>query len=134
MQSIILAPKERKTLIRRMKRESKPSRRLRMHIVVLVADGYYCPTRIARVLFCSRTTVYTIVERFLREGQASFFDHKKRGPKALLDEVVHERIEALVEEHSPAEHGWLRSRWSCSVVVLQLFRERALLPCEPGDG
>jgi len=89
MQNITLAPKERKTLIRRMKRERKPSRRLRMHIVVLVADGY-SPTRIARVLFCSRTTVYTIVERFLwREGQASFFDRKKRGPRrALLDEAV----------------------------------------------
>ena len=56
--SITLAPKERKTLIRRMKRERKPSRRLRMHIVVLVADGY-SPTRIARVLFCSRTTFFT---------------------------------------------------------------------------
>src|SRR5688572_15644886 len=127
MQSITLAPKERKTLIRRMKRERKPSRRLRMHIVVLVADGY-SPTRIARVLFCSRTTVYTIVERFLREGQASFFDRKKRGPRrAPLDETVLRRIEALVEEHSPTEHGWLRSRWSCSVVALQLFRERALV-------
>jgi putative transposase len=126
MQSITLAPKERKTLIRRMKRERKPSRRLRMHIVVLVADGY-SPTRIARVLFCSRTTVYTIVERFLREGQASFFDRKKRGSRALLDETVLRRIEALVEEHSPTEHGWLRSRWSCSVVALQLFRERALV-------
>jgi putative transposase len=126
MQSITLAPKERKTLIRRMKRERKPSRRLRMHIVVLVADGY-SPTRIARVLFCSRTTVYTIVERFLREGQASFFDRKKRGPRALLDETVLRRIEALVEEHSPTEHGWLRSRWSCSLVGLQLFRERALV-------
>jgi transposase len=126
MQSITLAPGERKTLIRRMKRESKPSRRLRMHIVVLLADGY-SPTRIARVLFCSRTTVYTIVERFLREGEASFFDRKKRGPRTLLDEAVLERIEALVEEHSPTEHGWLRSRWSCSLVVLQLFRERALV-------
>ena len=97
-----------------------------MHIVVLVADGY-SPTQIARILFCSRTTVYTLVERFLREGQESFFDRKKRGPRVLLDEAVHERIEALVEEHLPTEHGWLRSRWSCSVVVLQLFRERSLL-------
>lgn len=33
----------------------------------------------------------------------------------------------LVEGGSPTEHGWLRSRWSCSLVVLQLFRERSLL-------
>jgi hypothetical protein len=52
-----------------MKRESKPSRRLRMHIVLLTSDGYY-PTHIARVLFCSRTTVYTIVKRFVSEVEA----------------------------------------------------------------
>lgn len=33
----------------------------------------------------------------------------------------------LVEGGSPTEHGWLRSRWSCSLVVLELFRERALV-------
>ncbi len=126
MQSITLAPKERKTLIGRMKRERKPSRRLRMHIVVLVADGY-SPTQISRVLFCSRTTVYAIVGRFLREGQAAFWDRKRRGPRPLLDESALRRIETLVERESPTEQGWLRSRWSCSLVVLQLFRERALV-------
>lgn len=109
-----------------MKRESRPSSRLRMHIVLLVADGY-CPTHISRVLFCSRTTVYAITRRFLREGQVAFYDREKRGPRALLDYSAQKRIETLVEERSPMEHGWLRSRWSCSLVVLQLFRERALL-------
>jgi hypothetical protein len=82
MQSITLTPKERKDLIVGMKRESKPSRRLRMHIVLLTSDGYYYPTHIARVLFCSRTTVYTIVERFVREGQAAFDD-----PSRTRDQV-----------------------------------------------
>jgi putative transposase len=126
MQSIALLSKERKELIRLMKRERKPSSRLRMHIVLLVADGY-SPTHISRVLFCSRTTVYAITRRFLREGQAAFHDRQKRGPRALLDEPAQKRIETLVEEHSPTEHGWLRSRWSCSLVVLQLFGERALV-------
>ena len=124
--SIALLSKERKELIRLMKRQSRPSSRLRMHIVLLVADGY-SPTHICRVLFCSRTTVYAITRRFLREGQAAFYDRQKRGPRALLDESAQQRIESLVEEHSPMEQGWLRSRWSCSVLVLQLYRERALL-------
>jgi putative transposase len=97
-----------------------------MHIVLLVADGY-SPTHICRVLFCSRTTVYAITRRFLREGRAAFYDRQRRGPRALLDELAQKRIETLVEEHSPIEHGWLRSRWSCSVLVLQLYRERALV-------
>jgi hypothetical protein len=44
-----------------------------------------------------------------------------------LDESALRRIEMLVEGGSPTEHGWLRSRWSCSLVVLQLFGERAVL-------
>jgi len=126
MQSIALLPKERKDLIRLMKRERKPSGRLRMHIVLLAADGY-SPTHISRVLFCSRTTIYAITSRFCQEGQVAFDDRQKRGPRALLDESARKRIETLVEGCSPTEHGWLRSRWSCSVLVLQLFRERALV-------
>ena len=56
MTSIALTTKERKDLIGAMKRETKPSRRLRMHIVLLVADGQD-PSQIAGVLYCSRETI-----------------------------------------------------------------------------
>jgi putative transposase len=99
-----------------------------MHIVLLASDGY-CPTHISRVLFCSRTTVYAIAHRLVGEGQSAFDDQKRRGPRPLLGYyyLAQKRIETLVEEHSPTEHGWLRSRWSCSLVALQLFRERTLV-------
>jgi hypothetical protein len=48
MQSITLSSKERKDLICEMKRERKPGRRLRMHIVLLASKGY-SPVRIRRV-------------------------------------------------------------------------------------
>ena len=123
MENIIIAPRERKSLICEMKREAKPSRRLRMHIALLASDGR-SPTEIARVLFCSRTTVYAVVSRFLREGRAAFDDRQRRGPKPLLGKEADERIEHLLEGDSPTEHGWLRSRWSCKLVSLQLMRER----------
>ena len=126
MESITLAPQERKDLIVGMKRESKPSRRLRMHIVLLVSGGYR-PTQIARVLFCSRTTVYAVAYRFAEEGQAAFDDRKRRGPKPLLDDPANERVERLVEEELPISHGWLRSHWSSSLLMLQLSRERAVV-------
>lgn len=126
MENITIAPQERKSLIIEMKREAKPSRRLRMHIALLASDGL-SPTEIARVLFCSRTTVYVLVGRFLREGRAAFDDHARRGPRPLLSEKANERVEKLLEEDSPTEHGWLRSRWSCKLIALQLFRERAAL-------
>jgi hypothetical protein len=42
----------------------------------------------------------------------------------LLDKETDERVEELLEEDSPVEHGWLRSRWSCKLLCLQLMRER----------
>jgi putative transposase len=124
MENIIIAPQERKDLILEMKREVKPSRRLRMHIALLAADGC-SPTEISRTLFCSRTTVYTVASRFLREGRSSFDDIRRRGPRPLLGEEANERFEQLLEEDSPIYHGWLRSRWSCKLLALQFLRERA---------
>ena len=109
MESIAIAPAERKDLISRMKRESKPSRRLRMHIVLLACDGR-SPTEIARTLFCSRTTVYSVFGRFMHEGQAAFEDRKRRGPAPLVDDSAQGLIEELTEEALPTKRGWLRSR------------------------
>ena len=97
-----------------------------MHIVLLCADGR-SPTEIARVLFCSRTTVYAVVTRFIREEQAAFNDRKMRGPKPLVGQPASEYIERLLEQDSPTEHGWLRSRWSCKLLAVELLKERAAL-------
>jgi transposase len=126
MESIAFAPKERKDLICKMKRESKSSRKLRMHIILLACDGR-SPTEIARTLFCSRTTVYSIVGRFMQEGRAAFDDRKRRGPAPLVDDSAQELIEELTEEVLPTERGWLRSRWGCKLLAVELFKERALM-------
>lgn len=125
MTSIALAPQQRQMLIRQMKRETQPSRRLRLHIVLLVADGY-SPSTIARVLYCSRTTVYAITQRFVHEGTAAFADHQPRGPAPALDQPAQQRLETWVEQEQPLQHGWLRSRWTCPLLALQLLRERGL--------
>lgn len=125
MESIALSPEERKNLIRKMKRERKPSRRLRMHIVLLAADGR-SPSEIARTLYCSRTTVYTITRRFAREGEAAFEDRKQRGPPPKLHPDDQRRLETLVEEAEPWAYGWVRSRWSCLLLAWQLLCERGV--------
>jgi putative transposase len=125
MENIIIAPQVRSDLIIEMKRERSPSRRLRMHIALLVSDGR-SPTEISRVLLCSRTTVYAVASRFLREERVALDDRARRGPGPLLSEKkADERIEKLLKEDSPIDHGWLRSRWSCKLIALQLLRERA---------
>jgi hypothetical protein len=128
MQSITLTQQQRKDLIHVMKRETKPSRRLRMHIALLASDGF-SPTQISRVLYCSRTTVYALVERFVEgEGRMDAFeDRARRGPKPLLGKLTEEYVERFLEEESPTSHGWLRSRWGCKLLAVELFKERATL-------
>jgi hypothetical protein len=104
MENITIAPEERESLITEMKRERKPSRRLRMHIALLASDAL-SPTEIARVLFCSRTTVYAVASRFNGEGRAAFDDRRARGPRPLLGETANERLEKLIEEDFPMDHG-----------------------------
>jgi DNA-binding MarR family transcriptional regulator len=119
MEGITIAPAERKDLIVGMKRESRPSRRLRMYIVLLASEGYSA-TEIARVLYCSRTTLYAIVDRFLREGQRAFDDRKRRGPIPLVDDSARELLEDLTEGVLPTERGWLRSPASLELQALGL--------------
>lgn len=125
MHSITLTTQQRKELIRQMKREVKPSRRLRMHIILLATDGHP-PSQIARVLYCSRTTVYAVTRCFAHEGEAAFEDQRRRGPPPKLEEAAHRRMETLVEQAEPISLGWLRSRWTCLLLALQLRRERGL--------
>ncbi len=97
-----------------------------MHIVLLASEGY-SPTQIARLVFCSRTTIYTIVGRFVREGQRAFDDRRRRGPALLVEGSAQKLVEDLTERVVPTERGWLRSRWSCKLLVLELFKDRALV-------
>ena len=105
-----------------MKRERQPSRRLRMHVVLLASDGL-SPTEISRVLFCSRTTVYAVASRFVREGRAAFDDRARRGPKPLIGEKADERVEELLEEDSPLSMAGC-ARAGRKLIALQLTRER----------
>ena len=126
MRSIALPQSERKELIQGMKRETQPSCRLRRHIVLLRADGY-APPEIAAVLYCSRTTVYAVCQRFGRAGERAFADRQRRGPRPKLDQAAQRQIETLVEEGKPWVYGWLRSRWSCQLLALQLLAERGVV-------
>jgi Winged helix-turn helix len=135
MENITIAPQVRKSFITEMKRETKPSRRLRMHIILLASEGR-SPTEISRVLFCSRTTVYAVVGRFAGEGRVAFDDLKRRGPEPLLGKRANERVEHLVEEDSPTDHGWLRSPASLELQAHRppTVRGAGRPPGKPGDG
>ncbi len=68
-----------------------------------------------------------IVGRFIREGGEAFDNRKRRGPAPLVESSAQKLVEDLTEEVLPTERGWLRSRWGCELLVLDLSKERALV-------
>ena len=101
---------------------------LGLHVLLLCAAGLN-PTLIAEVLFCSRASVYRIVEAYCQgrfsiaygeDGMALqanrttvLMPHIKRSLLALLKVV-------------PGTFGWCRTRWSCATLALALSARRKI--------
>ena len=84
-----------------------------------------------RALLLAHHRVYGRIP--LRRGRARRLRRAPAArPETVLGQEANERVEKLLEVDSPIEHGWLRSRWSCKLLAVQLLRERLALR-EPGD-
>jgi transposase len=66
----------------------------------------------------------------------AFDDRKRRGPQPLLGKRANERVEHLVQEDSPTDHGWLRSPASLELQAHRppTVRGAGRSPGKPGDG
>jgi transposase len=123
--SITLRPDERNALLDFYRHAADPALRLRAHIILLLADGYTWQT-IEAVLFTSSSTIARWQDRFLWErlpaivgqapGRRPFF------PRHWAAVVVR-----WVSECVPRDFGFLRSRWTCTVLVVVLLEVYHLL-------
>jgi transposase len=102
---------------------------LGVHILLLCA-AQRSPTEIAAVLFCSRSTVYRVVQAY-RVGQWALLLEEggteqatSRRPPRLSPTL---RRSVLGILHSgPRLCGWCRTRWSCATVALELSLRRRI--------
>jgi putative transposase len=97
---------------------------LRVHILLLCAAGR-TPTEIAAFLFCSRTSVYRIVQAYHAQRRTPSLDP----PLPLLGGLtrsVRRSLLALLTK-APAVYGWCRTRWSCATLATQLHLQRGLV-------
>src|SRR3989441_142969 len=96
---------------------------LALHVLLLCAAGR-TPTEIATVLFCSRSSVYRIVNAY----PAHFLDDPFDNPttKALwLSPSLRRSLVALLKK-VPSAYGWCRTRWSCATLAAQLQLQRGI--------
>lgn len=77
---------------------------------------------IAEVLLCSRTSVYRIVEAYLKET-LDIFDAEGRISQPLRTTVlmpnIKQSIVALLKKATEV-YGWCRTRWRCETLALEL--------------
>jgi transposase len=122
--SIRLRAHERKALLQEVRRGTRPERRLRAHLLVLLDDGWPWEVIVA-VLFTSTSTVNRWRRRYRDGGLTAVLEPSRpRGSRwrcwwvAL---VIH-----WVTLQSPRDFAFSRSRWSCGTVAALLCQDHGV--------
>jgi putative transposase len=119
--TISLSNDERKTLLGYLRRHQDPRLRLRAHIVLLLADGYTWSV-ISCVLYCSSRTVARWKGRFA-DGRVGALLGLPQGAPPSYGACWAALVVRWVTRLTPRAKGFCRSRWSCALVSLLLWRE-----------
>lgn len=109
---------ERKRLLRSLHHAPSATERLRWNVLLLLADGHSW-NHIATVLYCSSSTIARWKRRYAMQGRDGI---APMATTVILYWWV-ARIVNWVQSYTPTHFGYLRSRWTCSTLVLLLARE-----------
>jgi transposase len=126
-------------VVRQWKRLSKPARdflnreamtgrnaefRMRCKIIRNLARGE-TPMQIHRILGCSRSQVYRMSHRFVKNGIVGLVDQREEnGPTKVLEEYASEVLAAVAG--SPREHGYDRPTWTQELLILVVRKKTSV--------
>ncbi len=118
--SISPLTRQRKALLHLYRHHADPEVRHRAHILLLLADGYTWQA-VAAVLYTSTSTIARWQQRFHDGGLSALAGHQP-GRRPLLWSYWAGVVARWLTEHTPRDFGLLRSRWTCALVVVLLWR------------
>ncbi len=102
---------------------------LAVHLLLLCAAGR-TPTEIAAMLFCSRSSVYRVVNAY-RAGSLRWAEEDEDGrrPPGRLTGLAPALTRSLLAilKATPRACWWCRTRWSCATVALELQVRRGVV-------
>jgi len=113
--SIRLRTAQRKAALQVLRRGTDPELRLRAHILLLL-DAAQPWALIVAVLFTSTATVNRWRKRFLRGGLDAVLARPRRSTRLWWVAM----IIGWVTTRTPADFGFIRSRWTCQTVAIVL--------------
>jgi putative transposase len=96
---------------------------LALHVLLLCAAGR-TPTEIAPWLFCSRSSVYRIVNAYNAQAFAPL-GNLPSAKAVWASPSLCRSLRALLKK-VPAAYGWCRTRWSCATLAAQLQIQRGI--------
>jgi putative transposase len=96
---------------------------LALHVLLLCAAGR-TPTEIATFLFCSRSSVYRMVNAYKAQLLDALCDTPTT-KASWLSPSVRRSLMALLKK-VPSAYGWCRTRWSCATLAAQLTLQRGI--------
>jgi transposase len=112
--------RQRKTLLHLYRHHADPEVRHRAHILLLLADGYTWQT-IAAVLYTSTSTIARWQQRHHDGGSVALAGYKP-GRRPFFWSYWAGIVARWLTEQAPRDFGFLRSRWTCALVVVLLWR------------
>jgi transposase len=125
--TIVEIPPEEQGRMRAELRRARYGNLLALHLLLLCAAGR-TPSEVAAVLFCSRSSVYRIVQAY-RAGTLTFEEASERTTQQrrlrLLTPSLKRSVHALLKT-TPRAFGWCRTRWSCATLAVELQVRRGI--------
>ena len=122
--SIVLRAKQRKVVEEFGKKTRSAVEARRARIIVLLSDGHPV-AKVAQLLGCVRSTVYSALYLFEDEGLEGFKDKRLEGaPRKVTMDVRAKLLEYL--DVTPRDFGWQRSNWTLELLALQLEQDTAV--------
>lgn len=115
-----LSRRDKRKLVRSMRQCQNGQMRVRYLIVLSCAEGT-SPSKVARQLSISRSTVYRVAERFNEFGEAGLADRREDNGERQIDEEFLSSLVKLVGS-SPQQFGWPRPTWTRELLVVTMAR------------
>ena len=117
-ETILHIPRDEQVRMLQELRQARYGYLLGLHILLLCAAGH-TPTEIATFLLCSRSSVYRTVEAYRQDRRiAGGTAGEAPAPERAL--LRWQRSLLALLKKLPRVFGWCRTRWTCTVLALQL--------------
>lgn len=103
----------------RMRRCRTVAERVRYAIILAWAVVGSSAGTVATVVGCARSTALRVAHRYLSEGEAGLWDHRRGNGTRKVTVDMADLLRQLIQGR-PSDHGWTRPTWTVELLARQV--------------